>query len=142
MRLINLVASGSLHQAINLENLRELGDRYSYDSKKYHGAYIRLNLCKVTIYKSGKYIFTGLKNPELLDCAWAEFSGCPSLRGSTSTTQNILSCEIWFFLRILGALSILIAYISRLGGLSNMSLNNSRVNLFSTKWQGTHLLNR
>ncbi|KAF5037665.1 Transcription factor TFIID [anaerobic digester metagenome] len=73
MRLTNLVASGDLHQPLDLEQLRELGDRYRYDVSNYHGGYILLARCKATVYRSGKYIFTGLKDLAHLDETWAEF---------------------------------------------------------------------
>jgi len=62
MRLTNLVASGDLCQPIDLERLRALGDRYRYDTTRYHGGYVLLARCKATVYQSGKYIFTGLKD--------------------------------------------------------------------------------
>jgi len=75
MRLTNLVASGDLSQPLDLEQLRELGDRYRYDTANYHGGYILLARCKATVYRSGKYIFTGLKDPAYLDATWTEFLG-------------------------------------------------------------------
>ena len=73
MRLTNLVASGDLCQPLDLERLRELGDRYRYDTTRYHGGYVLLSRCKATVYRSGKYIFTGLKDPEHVVETWTEF---------------------------------------------------------------------
>lgn len=73
MHLTNLVASGDLGQPLDLERLRELGDRYRYDISNYHGGYILLARCKATVYRSGKYIFSGLKDPAHVEETWNEF---------------------------------------------------------------------
>ena len=63
MQIVNIVASGDLHQKISLPELKEqLGDRMRYDTSKYHGGYIDLGGIKATIYQSGKYIFSGVKS--------------------------------------------------------------------------------
>ena len=50
---------------MNLEILcNSLGHKIIYNPKKYHGAYLVIQDRKVTIYKSGKYIITGLKQIE------------------------------------------------------------------------------
>ena len=65
MQIVNIVASGDLHQKISLPELKEqLGDCMRYDTAKYHGGYIDLEGIKATIYASGKYIFTGVKSYE------------------------------------------------------------------------------
>ena len=73
MRLTNLVASGDLCQPLDLEQLRALGDRYRYNTANYHGGYVLLVRCKATVYRSGKYIFTGLKDPAHVEETWTEF---------------------------------------------------------------------
>lgn len=72
MIITNIVASGDLHQSVDLDTLRDLGSIYIYNTEKYHGGYILLTHCKATVYRSGKYIFTGLKNPDNLDKTWNE----------------------------------------------------------------------
>ncbi|WP_214034553.1 hypothetical protein [Methanospirillum sp.] len=74
MIITNIVASGDLHQSIDLDTLRSLGPIYTYNTEIYHGGYILLTHCKATVYRSGKYIFTGLKNPDNLETAWKEFT--------------------------------------------------------------------
>lgn len=73
MIITNIVASGDLHQTVDLDTLRSLGSIYIYNTEKYHGGYILLSSCKATVYRSGKYIFTGLKTPDILIETWKEF---------------------------------------------------------------------
>jgi TATA-box binding protein (TBP) (component of TFIID and TFIIIB) len=61
MEIVNIVCSGSFNQRVRFSSLSSLGDLFEYDPESYHGAYLRVNSKKVTIYKSGKYIFVGLK---------------------------------------------------------------------------------
>lgn len=68
MPIINIVCSGSLNQPVNLETLSATpGREVIYNPKKYHGAYLVIESRKITIYKSGKYIITGLKQIEDVD---------------------------------------------------------------------------
>ncbi len=74
MKLINIVASGDLHQPVPFERLPELPDtNYRYDPRNYHGAYILLSRGKATIYKSGKYIIYGLTSLDEVDASYREF---------------------------------------------------------------------
>jgi transcription initiation factor TFIID TATA-box-binding protein len=74
MKIINIVASGDLHQPVPFLRLPELPDTaYRYDPEIYHGAYILLSRGKATIYRSGKYILYGLASPGHLDPSYQEF---------------------------------------------------------------------
>ena len=74
MKLINIVASGDLHQPVPFERLPELPDtNYRYNPENYHGAYILLSRGKATIYKSGKYIIYGLTSLDEVDASYREF---------------------------------------------------------------------
>jgi len=74
MKIINIVASGDLHQPIPFERLPELPDtNYRYNPENYHGAYILLSRGKATIYRSGKYIIYGLAFLDDIDTAYREF---------------------------------------------------------------------
>ncbi len=65
MPIINIVCSGTLNQSVDLEILAQSPDiEVIYNPKKYHGAYLVIENRKITIYKSGKYIITGLKKIE------------------------------------------------------------------------------
>lgn len=74
MKLINIVASGDLHQPVPFERLPELPDtNYRYNPENYHGAYILLSRGKATIYRSGKYIIYGLTSLDEVDISYREF---------------------------------------------------------------------
>lgn len=73
MKIINIVASGDLHQPVDLHAFTSLGDIFRFDPAKYHGGYISLHGGKATIYRSGKYIFYGIKYLESLPDLWLEF---------------------------------------------------------------------
>lgn len=74
MKIINIVASGNLHQKIPFERLPELPDpNYKYNPDIYHGAYILLSRGKATIYRSGKYIIYGLASLDEVDTSYQEF---------------------------------------------------------------------
>jgi len=74
MKLINIVASGDLHQPVPFERLPELPDtNYRYNPENYHGAYILLSRGKATIYRSGKYIIYGLTSLDEVDASYREF---------------------------------------------------------------------
>ncbi len=74
MKLINIVASGDLHQPVSFERLPELPDtNYRYNPENYHGAYILLSRGKATIYRSGKYIIYGLASLDEVDASYREF---------------------------------------------------------------------
>lgn len=80
MQIVNIVASGDLHQKIALSELKEqLGDCMQYDTAKYHGGYIDLGGIKATIYKSGKYIFTGVKSIDEIQIYYQRFSNILSV---------------------------------------------------------------
>lgn len=98
MRLTNLVASGDLRQPLDLEQLRDLGDRYRYDTARYHGGYVLLSRCKATVYRSGKYIFSGLKDPAHVDETWIEFLEAlapfiDAVRAVPPTVRNMVLLE-------------------------------------------------
>ena len=74
MKIINIVASGDLHQPIPFERLPEFPDtNYRYNPENYHGAYILLARGKATIYRSGKYIIYGLASLDEVDTSYREF---------------------------------------------------------------------
>jgi len=74
MKIINIVASGDLHQPVPFERLSELPDtNYNYNPDIYHGAYILLSRGKATIYRSGKYIIYGLASLDEVDTSYREF---------------------------------------------------------------------
>lgn len=73
MRIINVVASGDLHQTVDLYGLSVIGERFQFDPEKYHGGYLSLHGGKATIYRSGKYILYGMKSVESLSEIWEEF---------------------------------------------------------------------
>ena len=74
MKIINIVASGDLHQPVPFERLSELPDtNYRYNPENYHGAYILLSRGKATIYRSGKYIIYGLTSLDEVDASYREF---------------------------------------------------------------------
>jgi len=74
MKIINIVASGDLHQPVPFERLPELPDtNYRYNPENYHGAYILLSRGKATIYRSGKYIIYGLTSLDEVDISYREF---------------------------------------------------------------------
>ena len=72
LKIVNIVASGSFNQKVDLNALSAIGDKYSYDPEMYQGGYIQLSSAKVTVYRTGKYIFTGIKSPESLSSLWEE----------------------------------------------------------------------
>ena len=72
MKIVNIVASGSFNQKIDLAALSVLGERYSYNPEKYIGGYITLSSAKVTIYRTGNYIITGIKSVESISSLWEE----------------------------------------------------------------------
>jgi len=74
MKIINIVASGDLHQPAPFERLPELSEtNYRYNREIYHGAYILLSRGKATIYRSGKYIIYGLASLDEVDASYREF---------------------------------------------------------------------
>jgi transcription initiation factor TFIID TATA-box-binding protein len=72
MKIINVVASGDLHQSVPFERLPELLAA-NYNPNVYHGAYILLSRGKATIYRSGKYIIYGLRALGEVDTSYREF---------------------------------------------------------------------
>ena len=72
MKIVNIVASGSFNQKIDLAALSVLGDRYSYNREKYIGGYLTLSSAKVTIYRTGNYIIYGIKSVESISSLWEE----------------------------------------------------------------------
>lgn len=70
MEIVNIVASGSFNQKVNLQSLMAIGDKFTFDPQKYHGGYLKLDSGKVTLYKSGKYILTGIKSIEQVSKHW------------------------------------------------------------------------
>ena len=61
MKIVNIVCSGTFNQEINFNSLLSLDPAiFQYDPEMYSGAYLLVNSKKVTLYKSGKYIFVGL----------------------------------------------------------------------------------
>lgn len=95
MKIVNVVASGDLHQTVDLNGLSALGDLFRFDRTKYHGGYLSLHGGKATIYRSGKYILYGMKSTESLSGIWAEFRKIlsPFLDMSVATSpviQNIV----------------------------------------------------
>jgi len=99
MPIINIVASGSFNQNIDLENLSHTsGLEIIYNPKKYHGGYLIIEKRKVTLYKSGKYILTGLKQIEDVDRVYTLISRTlfPFMdisRFSPPKIQNIVMVE-------------------------------------------------
>jgi len=68
MKIVNVVASGSLNTKIKLKELDEiLGKSFEFDPEKYHCGYLKLGNRKISIFESGKYIMIGLKDLEELD---------------------------------------------------------------------------
>ena len=72
MKIVNIIASGSFNQKIDLNSLFVVGERYSYDPEMYHGGYLTLSSAKVTIYRTGNYIITGIKSVESISSLWEE----------------------------------------------------------------------
>ena len=72
LKIVNIVASGSFNQMVDLYALSAIGDRYKYDPDVYHGGYIQLSSVKVTVYRTGKYILTGIKSLDSLSSLWEE----------------------------------------------------------------------
>ena len=68
MKVVNIVASGSLNTEIDLETLSdEIGQPQArYDPDKYPGIYLRFEeeTPLITIYRTGKYIITGPTSEE------------------------------------------------------------------------------
>ncbi|RQD79044.1 MAG: hypothetical protein D5R99_09125 [Methanocalculus sp. MSAO_Arc1] len=103
MKIINIVCSGDLLQAIPFQRLEELApDSYKYDPEQYHGAYILISGGKVTLYRSGKYIIYGLKSLDQIDGAYQEFlsiiapiidCAAASDPASAPKVQNIVGME-------------------------------------------------
>jgi transcription initiation factor TFIID TATA-box-binding protein len=63
----NVVASGSLGREIALETVaQDLSEVVDYDPEKYPGAYFGLNDSAplITVYRTGKYIITGVGSEE------------------------------------------------------------------------------
>ena len=74
MKIVNIVASGDLHQPVPFLRLPELPDtNYKYNPGIYHGAYILLSRGKATIYRSGKYILYGLTSLDDVSQSYQEF---------------------------------------------------------------------
>lgn len=73
MKVVNVVASGDLHQTVDLNRLSGIGEEFIFDPKKYHGGYLSLHGGKATIYRSGKYILYGMKSTNCLSGIWDEF---------------------------------------------------------------------
>lgn len=99
MKIINIVCSGDLHQAIPFQRLEELPSiSYRYNPENYHGAYILISTGKVTLYRSGKYIIYGLKSLDQIDGAYLEFLSIISPiidpeAASPPKVQNIVGME-------------------------------------------------
>ena len=72
LKVVNCVFSGTLGQKLNLYQLFESVDGLSYDPSMYHGAYLRLRSLTVTLYHSGKYIFSGVKDLDSVDGLFSE----------------------------------------------------------------------
>lgn len=68
VKVVNVVASGSLGVELDLEHLtRDVGaPKAEYDPDKYPGMYIRLRGSSplITLYRTGKYIITGANSEE------------------------------------------------------------------------------
>jgi len=99
MQIVNIVASGDLNQRIDYSELTPLHEKLLNNPEKYHGCYIRLSACKATLYKTGKFIFTGLKSPESVQETWDEFyNTLTSVISITSPTppkvNNIVSVHV------------------------------------------------
>lgn len=61
MQVVNIVVSGSFNQKVDFDFMIDSMPSFKYNPKKYHGGYLLLSNHKATIYKSGKYIITGIK---------------------------------------------------------------------------------
>jgi len=72
MEIVNVVATGSFNQPVAFAKLEVLGDKLVKPKGKYLGVYLHLSSCTVTIYKTGKYIFTGVHSPEEIPSLWEE----------------------------------------------------------------------
>jgi len=98
MDIVNVVATGSFNQKVDFEKLKVLGDKLVQPKGKYPGVYLHLSGCTVTIYKTGRYIFTGVHAPEDIDRLWKELNS--TLKGIIDTSlftppriTNIVACE-------------------------------------------------
>ncbi len=67
MEIVNIVASGTLGQEVDLLRLSATCPNVHYDAEMYHGGYLKIGGRSITIYRSGKYIMPGLKSVEELD---------------------------------------------------------------------------
>jgi TATA-box binding protein (TBP), component of TFIID and TFIIIB len=113
MQIVNIVASGDLNQRIDFSELTPLHDKLLYDPEKYHGCYIRLSACKATLYKIGKFIFTGLKSLESVQETWDEFyNTLTSVISVPSSTQPKVNTIVTRF-----------KGLSRLSRPSNLDIN-------------------
>ena len=87
MKIINIVASGDLHQSVDFNQLIGIGERFRFDPNKYHGGYLSLQEGQATIYRSGKYILCGIKSVNHIPELWSEVSSqlSPYLDMSSAT---------------------------------------------------------
>lgn len=98
MEIVNVVATGSFNQPVEFTKLEALGDKLVRPKGKYPGVYVHLSACTVTIYKTGKYIFTGVHAPEEIPSLWDELKILLSKILDVSlfvapSVTNIVACE-------------------------------------------------
>jgi transcription initiation factor TFIID TATA-box-binding protein len=74
MEIVNIVASGTLGQKIDLMKLYNTIDEFQYDPEGYHGGYLKLSKYTVTVYRTGKYIIPGIKQINDIEPAFEEIN--------------------------------------------------------------------
>ena len=72
-QITNIVLYGDLHQPVSFPRLYELGSAFIYKPTSYHASYVQLSRAKVVLYRSGKFILTGVKSYEDIAKLWSEF---------------------------------------------------------------------
>lgn len=72
MRLTNLVASGDLHQSLDLERLCiAVRDRAEYEPEQFPGLVYTLSKGKALVFATGKIVITGVTSWEEAETAVA-----------------------------------------------------------------------
>jgi len=90
LEVVNTVESGDLEIEIDLNQLSADMEEVEFDPDKYQSAYVRLGEGEplITVYRTGKYIITGLTSEEEADSCRKRFLKLLSDKGVVETPDN------------------------------------------------------
>ncbi|MCD4740238.1 hypothetical protein K8R43_03545 [archaeon] len=77
IRIVNMVASASLNEEIDLFNLARKEPTVEYEPEQFPGAVLKLKTPKVSflVFRNGKIVCTGAKNEKVIELAMKKMAG-------------------------------------------------------------------